>query len=129
MGPHLRLVMPYFHPTHFLVQPKNHPIRNVAQNGLMPSRPKLKEPKAERPKAERPKPAGTRKVDKPLRRDVRWLEKLLDKILIELEGEELFSLEERIRKLAISRRRGPRDERSHAAWALFQALGGLATGQ
>jgi len=54
---------------------------------------------------------------------------LLGDVLIELEGEELFALEERIRKLAISRRRGPREERSHAAWALFQAIGGLSPAQ
>jgi phosphoenolpyruvate carboxylase len=60
---------------------------------------------------------------------VRWLGRLLGEVLIELEGEELFLLEERIRKLAISRRRGPREERGHAAWALFQALAGLSTAQ
>jgi phosphoenolpyruvate carboxylase len=60
---------------------------------------------------------------------VRWLGRLLGEVLIELEGEELFQLEERIRKLAISRRRGPREERGHAEWALFQALGGLSTAQ
>src|SRR5262249_51629862 len=70
-----------------------------------------------------------REVDRPLRLDVRWLGRLLGEVLIELEGDELFSLEEHIRKLAISRRRGPRDQRSHAAWALFQALGGIATAQ
>src|SRR5947209_3503815 len=72
---------------------------------------------------------GRREVDRPLRRDVRWLGRLLGDVLVELEGDALFALEERIRKLAISRRRGPRDERSHAAWALFQALGGLSTSQ
>ena len=68
-------------------------------------------------------------VDRPLRRDVRWLGRLLGEVLIELEGQDLFALEERIRKLAISRRRGPRDQRSHAAGALFQALGGLSPAQ
>src|SRR5262245_2932829 len=87
----------------------------------MPARPKVIA--ARRPSA------GRREVDRPLRRDVRWLGRLLGEVLIELEGEELFLLEERIRKLAISRRRGPREERGHAAWALFQALGGLSTAQ
>jgi phosphoenolpyruvate carboxylase len=70
-----------------------------------------------------------REVDRPLRRDVRWLGRLLGEVLIELEGQELYALEENIRKLAILRRRGPREQRGHAAWALFQALGGLSPAQ
>jgi phosphoenolpyruvate carboxylase len=84
-----------------------------------------------RPKAvaKRQNGSSRREIDRPLRRDVRWLGRLLGEVLIELEGEELFALEERIRKLAISRRRGPREQRSHAEWALFQSLGGLSPTQ
>ncbi|HKQ70378.1 MAG TPA: phosphoenolpyruvate carboxylase [Polyangiaceae bacterium] len=66
-----------------------------------------------------------REVDRPLRRDVRWLGRLLGEVLIELEGGDLFLLEERIRKLAISRRRGPREERGDAAKALLETLADL----
>jgi phosphoenolpyruvate carboxylase len=72
---------------------------------------------------------GRREVDRPLRRDVRWLGRLLGDVLIDLEGQPLFALEERIRKLAILRRRGPREKRSHAAWELFQSLAGLSPEQ
>jgi len=60
-------------------------------------------------------------IDRPLRRDVRWLGRLLGEVLIDLEGEPLFTLEERIRKLAILRRRGPREERGQAAVELQTA--------
>src|SRR5258706_14704032 len=56
-----------------------------------------------------------RESDKALRRDVRWLGGLLGKVLCELEGQKLFELEERIRKLAILRRRGPRETPGQAA--------------
>jgi phosphoenolpyruvate carboxylase len=87
----------------------------------MPARPKVKVTRAV--------PPVRREIDRPLRRDVRWLGRLLGDVLIELEGDDLFALEEKIRKLAISRRRGPRDQRSHAAWALSQILGGLSPQQ
>jgi phosphoenolpyruvate carboxylase len=67
-----------------------------------------------------------READKALRRDVRWLGRLLGEVLIELEGQKLFELEERIRKLAILRRRGPRETRGQAARALEQALADLS---
>src|SRR5262245_26853249 len=70
-----------------------------------------------------------REVDRPLRRDVRWLGRLLGEVLIELEGEELFALEEKIRKLAILRRRGPREERGRAAEELQAALADLSSEQ
>src|SRR5258707_11664934 len=87
----------------------------------MPARPKVK--------VRRPAASVRREVDRPLRRDVRWLGRLLGEVLIEFEGEELYALEEKIRKLAISRRRGPKEGRAHAVWALFQALGGLSPAQ
>ncbi len=49
-----------------------------------------------------------REVDRPLRSDVRSLGRILGEVLIEQEGEPLYALEERVRKLAILRRRGPR---------------------
>jgi phosphoenolpyruvate carboxylase len=70
-----------------------------------------------------------REIDRPLRRDVRWLGRLLGDVLIDLEGEPLFALEERIRKLAIHRRRGPRDERGEAALALQTTLSALTPEQ
>ncbi|MET0592779.1 MAG: phosphoenolpyruvate carboxylase, partial [Polyangiaceae bacterium] len=70
-----------------------------------------------------------REVDRPLRRDVRWLGRLLGEVLIELEGEELFALEEKIRKLAILRRRGPREQRGRAAEELQAALADLSSEQ
>src|SRR4051812_42227432 len=63
-----------------------------------------------------------REIDRPLRRDVRWLGHLLGEVLIELEGPHIFFLEEQIRKLAIRRRRGPVDERADARKALANAL-------
>lgn len=53
-----------------------------------------------------------REVDRPLRSDVRSLGRILGEVLIEQEGEPLYALEERVRKLAILRRRGPTDERA-----------------
>ena len=50
-------------------------------------------------------------------------------MLIDLEGEALFTLEERIRKLAILRRRGPREERGAAAIALQTELAALTPEQ
>src|SRR6266545_4061587 len=71
--------------------------------------------------------SSRREVDRPLRRDVRWLGRLLGEVLIELEGKELFTLEERVRKLAISRRRGPREQRGASERALVELLGGLSS--
>jgi phosphoenolpyruvate carboxylase len=70
-----------------------------------------------------------REIDRPLRRDVRWLGRLLGEVLIDLEGEELFLLEEKIRKLAILRRRGPREQRGQAARELQSTLAGLTSEQ
>lgn len=53
-----------------------------------------------------------REVDRPLRNDVRSLGRILGEVLIEQEGEPLYALEERVRKLAILRRRGPPEERA-----------------
>jgi phosphoenolpyruvate carboxylase len=53
----------------------------------------------------------------------------LGEVLLELEGEELFEREERIRKLAIARRRGPKTERGQAAEKLFEAIAGLTTAE
>jgi phosphoenolpyruvate carboxylase len=53
----------------------------------------------------------------------------LGEVLIELEGAQLFFLEERIRKLAISRRRGPREQRGEAARALLKELRSLSPQQ
>src|SRR5579864_5086445 len=55
---------------------------------------------------------GKREVDRPLRSDVRSLGRILGEVLIEQEGEPLYALEERVRKLAILRRRGPPEERA-----------------
>lgn len=63
-----------------------------------------------------------RKVDRPLRRDVRLLGELLGEVLLEQEGAALLALEERIRKLSIQRRRGPRDRRAEAAAELSSLL-------
>ena len=49
-------------------------------------------------------PPRRREVDRPLRKEVRLLGRMLGEVLIEQEGEELFALEERIRTLAIRRR-------------------------
>ena len=70
-----------------------------------------------------------REIDRPLRRDVRWLGRLLGDVLIDLEGEQLFALEEKIRKLAILRRRGPREQRGQAEQALQSTLAGLTSEQ
>jgi len=85
----------------------------------MPARPKVK--------ADRRPPAKRREVDRPLRRDVRWLGRLLGEVLIELEGEGLFSVEERIRKLAILRRRGPREQRGRASRELISEIARLGS--
>ncbi|HXN32240.1 MAG TPA: phosphoenolpyruvate carboxylase, partial [Polyangiaceae bacterium] len=53
-----------------------------------------------------------REVDRPLRSDVHSLGRILGEVLIEQEGEPLYALEERVRKLAILRRRGPMEERA-----------------
>jgi phosphoenolpyruvate carboxylase len=53
-----------------------------------------------------------REVDRPLRSDVHSLGRILGEVLIEQEGEPLYALEERVRKLAILRRRGPAEERA-----------------
>jgi phosphoenolpyruvate carboxylase len=68
-------------------------------------------------------------VDRPLRRDVRWLGRLLGEVLLELEGDDLFAREEKIRKLAIARRRGPRHERGEASSQLMDTITGLTPDQ
>ncbi|WP_433936654.1 phosphoenolpyruvate carboxylase [Sorangium cellulosum] len=70
-------------------------------------------------------PPRRREVDRPLRKEVRLLGRLLGEVLIEQEGEELFAIEERIRTLAIRRRRGPSDGRAHAAAELTKLLASL----
>jgi phosphoenolpyruvate carboxylase len=49
-----------------------------------------------------------RHVDLPLRQDVRLLGRLLGEVIIEQEGQAVFELEERVRRLSIERRRGPK---------------------
>jgi phosphoenolpyruvate carboxylase len=66
-----------------------------------------------------------REVDRPLRSDVRSLGRILGEVLIEQEGEPLFALEERVRKLAILRRRGPKEERSARTAELVALLSDL----
>lgn len=61
-------------------------------------------------------------VDKPLRRDVHFLGKLLGEVLSEQGGPELLELEEKVRRLAISRRRGPKQERAQASAELARLL-------
>lgn len=70
-----------------------------------------------------------RKVDRPLRRDVRFLGRLLGEVIVEQEGLAVFELEERVRKLAIRRRRGPREGRAAAEAELIQLLAELPTAQ
>lgn len=67
-----------------------------------------------------------RPQDKALRRDVRMLGKLLGDVLVEQEGQGLFELEERVRQLAVARRRGPKPGRSAAASELSELLAGLS---
>lgn len=67
-----------------------------------------------------------RKVDLPLRRDVRFLGEILGEVLRAHAGERLFHLEEEIRKLAIARRRGPRQKRPLCEERLREALGELS---
>lgn len=66
-----------------------------------------------------------RKVDRPLRRDVRYLGSVLGEVLVEQEGRELFDLEERVRHLAKERRRGPADQRGVAEHELAALLAAL----
>src|SRR5690606_32629086 len=65
------------------------------------------------------------KVDRPLRRDVRFLGRLLGEVLVEQEGADLFELEEEVRRLAIRRRRGPREGRAQAEHELARLLEAL----
>ena len=60
-----------------------------------------------------------------LRRDIRLLGGILGETLVEQEGQALFELEEKIRKLAIARRRGPKLERSARAEELRAMLSQL----
>jgi phosphoenolpyruvate carboxylase len=60
---------------------------------------------------------------------VRWLGRILGEVLLDLEGKDLFAREERIRKLAIARRRGPREERGEAARKLLETITGLTPDQ
>lgn len=71
----------------------------------------------------------TRPVDRPLRADVRWLGEVLGEVLVEQEGRELFELEERVRKLAIARRRGPKEERRKAGRELDALLRDVPIGR
>jgi phosphoenolpyruvate carboxylase len=66
-----------------------------------------------------------REVDRPLRSDVRSLGRILGEVLIEQEGEPLYALEERVRKLAILRRRGPAEERAARTAELSALLADL----
>ncbi|MFL5356350.1 phosphoenolpyruvate carboxylase [Archangium sp.] len=70
-----------------------------------------------------------RHVDPQLRRDVRLLGRLLGEVLIEQEGQSLFDLEERVRRLSIQRRRGPKSERRAAASQLAELLREMPLGQ
>jgi len=63
--------------------------------------------------------------EKALRRDVRDLGRLLGEVMLEQEGPELLALEERIRKLAIARRRGPLEGRRKVAKELVALLAQL----
>jgi phosphoenolpyruvate carboxylase len=68
-------------------------------------------------------------VDHALRRDVRFLGRLLGQVIVRQEGEALFALEERVRRLAILRRRGPREHRQGAFAELTGMLAALPTEQ
>jgi phosphoenolpyruvate carboxylase len=70
-----------------------------------------------------------RHVDLQLRRDVRLLGRLLGEVLIEQEGQSLFDLEERVRRLSIERRRGPKSGRRAAATQLAALLREIPLGQ
>jgi phosphoenolpyruvate carboxylase len=70
-----------------------------------------------------------REIDRPLRRDVRFLGRVLGEVLLALEGPDVLALEERVRKLAIRRRRGPRAGRPAAGEELAAILGGLPLGR
>jgi phosphoenolpyruvate carboxylase len=70
-----------------------------------------------------------RHVDSQLRRDVRLLGRLLGEVLIEQEGQSLFDLEERVRRLSIERRRGPKSGRRAAATQLAALLREMPLGQ
>jgi phosphoenolpyruvate carboxylase len=70
-----------------------------------------------------------RHVDSQLRRDVRLLGRLLGEVLIEQEGQSLFDLEERVRRLSIERRRGPKSGRRTAATQLAALLREMPLGQ
>ncbi len=70
-----------------------------------------------------------RPVDRPLRRDVRWLGHLLGQVIRDLEGDCVFDLEERIRKLAILRRRGPKHLRRDVAVEFLDLVHALPTEQ
>lgn len=70
-----------------------------------------------------------RKVDLPLRRDVRLLGEVLGEVLRAQSGERLFLLEEEIRKLAILRRRGPPRQRELCEQRLREVLADLSQGE
>ncbi|WNG18301.1 phosphoenolpyruvate carboxylase [Cystobacter fuscus] len=63
-----------------------------------------------------------RHVDLPLRQDVRLLGRLLGEVIIEQEGQAVFELEERVRRLSIERRRGPKSGRRASASELAALL-------
>ncbi len=71
----------------------------------------------------------TRYVDPHLRRDVRLLGRMLGDVLIEQEGQALFDLEERVRRLSKERRRGPKSGRRAAASELAALLREMPLGQ
>lgn len=71
--------------------------------------------------------ARKRKVDRPLRDDVRFLGEVLGQVLVDAEGEGLFLLEEEIRRLSIARRRGPKEARGQAAERLEAILENLSS--
>ncbi|HEY0838873.1 MAG TPA: phosphoenolpyruvate carboxylase, partial [Vulgatibacter sp.] len=69
--------------------------------------------------------ARKRKIDRPLRDDVRFLGFLLGEVLVEQVGRPFFSLEEQVRLLAIARRRGPMELRARAGEELSGLLASL----